>query len=232
MAATSIYDHQQAFISYLSGYISDRKRQLIHQVLQQRTRHLTVVLENIRKSHNASAVVRSCDCFGVQDIHIIEQENIFDVHPHIASGALQWITHHHYNDEGKNNTEACFHILKNQGYQIAVTAIAQDGIDFRQLELNQKTAILFGTEYAGASDWAIAHADKIIEIPMMGFTDSLNLSVSAGIVLQYFRSKLEESDVDWALDEEEQNSLMMDWYMSSVRNVDMHARNFIASLEA
>jgi tRNA (guanosine-2'-O-)-methyltransferase len=223
-----IYDHAEEFTAYLSQFLSERKKALIDAILLSRTRHLTVVLEDIHKSHNASAVMRTSECFGVQDVHIIEVEHEYEMHPHIASGAAQWVTKHHYNDAEINNTRVCLTQLKEQGFKILVTSLDSNSKRFDKIDVQQKVAVVFGTEYTGVSDTALQMADETIHIPMFGITDSLNISVSSGIILQEYRRQLVQNLPDWQLLEVDKAALKLDWYMNSIRNVEKYVQGFLS----
>lgn len=228
MIRQEIYDHPAEFTAYLQRHLTDRKKSLIEAKLEGRTRYLTVVLEDIHKSHNASAVLRTSECFGIQDIHVIEKQHPYSLHPHISSGSARWVNLHHYNKQQVDNTQACLATLKKNGYRILVTSLNEQARPFDAVDLHTKSAIVFGTEYSGVSDEALALADEIIHIPMVGFTESLNLSVSAGIILQHYRSVLNKFHVEWELTHDEKERIRLEWTMNAVRKIDMHIKQFLA----
>ena len=117
---------QKEILDFLAQFVSEHKKQKMIEVLAQRTRHLTVVLENIHKPRNASAVVRSCDCFGIQDLHIIDHYNHYEVNPYVSMGSAQWVNLQKYSDESINNTEECFARLKKLDYKIYATSPLQE----------------------------------------------------------------------------------------------------------
>lgn len=231
MIRQEIYDYPVEFTAFLQSHVTDRKRDLIEQKLKGRTRYLTVVLEDIHKSHNASAVLRSSECFGIQDLHIIEKEHPYNLHPHISSGSARWVDLHHYNEPDTNNTEACLTALKAQGYRILVTTLNDQAKPFDQIDIDCKSAVVFGTEYSGVSDDAVSMADEVIHIPMVGFTESLNLSVSAGIILQRYRRLLDKLNLPWQLSEKEIELIRLDWTMNAVKKIDLHIKQFLAEKE-
>ncbi|HKK46489.1 MAG TPA: RNA methyltransferase, partial [Balneolaceae bacterium] len=158
-------------ISYLQTFVTEERWQKINDVIANRTRFLTVVLEDIYQPHNASAVLRSCDCFGIQDVHIIENKNDFNPNKGITIGADQWISLHKHNQAGKNNTELCYNLLREQGYKIIATTPHDNDVTIDEVPLDQKTALIFGAEYTGLSDYALEEADGYAKIPMMGFSE-------------------------------------------------------------
>ena len=174
---------KQELITYLSNFASVARRQKILSVLQQRTRYVTVILEDIYQPHNASAVLRSCDSFGVQDVHIVENKNIFTVTHGVTIGSDRWLTLHRYNQPGINNTDECLQKLKSQGYTIAATTLYKEQITIEELSVNKKVALMFGSEISGLSEYAQNNADVSVKIPMMGFSESFNISVSAALCL-------------------------------------------------
>ncbi|MEO1051832.1 MAG: RNA methyltransferase [Bacteroidota bacterium] len=221
---------RQQLLHYFSDYVTDHKKGLIDEVLAQRTRHITVVLEDIYQPHNASAVVRTCDCFGIQDMHIIENSNDYNVNPRIVHGASKWVDIIKYS-ESDDNTKSCLSTLKEEGYKIVGTTPKKEAKSIHDLEMDQKVALAFGTELTGLSDTALGMAEEMVHIPMFGFTESLNISVCAAISLNIIRSKLNKSDLDWALTEEEKQVIKLEWFKKIVKNADLMEKEFLRSTE-
>ena len=216
MADLSQKQKQELLVTLLE-MISDHKNQLFKKIIENRSRHLTVVMEDIFQSQNASAVLRSADCFGVQDVHIIENRNEYTLNPLVALGSSKWITMHKYS-ESPNNTEEAFKKLREQGYQIVATTPHINDIELDDLDITKKTALVFGTELEGLSDYAIKNADIHMKIPMFGFTESFNISVSAALCMHHLSSKIRKSDFDWKLSEEERVDVLLDWARSVVKS--------------
>lgn len=209
-------DHQQV-IEILEEFVSKNKQTHIDRVLANRTRHVTLVFEDIDKPHNVSAVLRTAECMGVQDLHFIKNKNSYSVNPGITQGAAKWVTMHHHN-HSDNNIDACYNHLKSDGYQIYATSLHDISHSIDEIDPKQKTAIVFGTEAEGISEEAGKKADSFVHIPMHGFTESFNLSVSAAICLTVLRSKLKE----WPpLEEQEKLVLRSEWYRKIVREADL-----------
>lgn len=215
----------KAFEDHIISFISEHKKNKFNEVIEDRTRHLTVVLEDIFQPHNASAVLRSCDCFGVQDVHIIENRNKYNINPQIALGSAKWLNLNYHNDE-KENTIECINKLKAQGYKIVATTPHQDDIMLQDLPLDQPIALLFGTEKEGLSDVALEHADVFMRIPMYGFTESYNISVSAALCLHSITDRLRKSDIDWQLSEQEKQTLKFEWAKKVLRNFKGFEKEF------
>lgn len=211
-------------IQVLEPYVTAHKKRLINEVLARRTRFITVVLEDIFKPHNASAVIRTCECLGVQDLHIIENVKEYHVNPYVVRGASQWLTLDHYKEQ-ESNTGNCLQILKAQGYQIVVTSVGSDAIPLDDFRLTQKSAFVFGNEHCGVSPEALNQADVQLRVPMFGFTESYNLSVSAAIILNQARLQFEKSLINWHLSEPEKDSLKLVWYKEIVKNSEIILRN-------
>ncbi len=207
--------HKQT-IAILEPFVSDHKQALIDRVLAKRTRHTTLVFEDIDKPHNVSAVVRTAECMGIQDLHFIKNKNPFTVNKKIAKGAARWVTMHHYTDQ-KNNLEACYNHLRSDGYRIYATSLNEKSRTIYDLDPKEKTAIVFGTELEGISKEAGKKADGCVHIPMVGFTESFNLSVSASITLM----ALKNGKSHWPpLCEEEKVELRAVWYRKIVREAE------------
>ena len=190
--------------------ITPNKINLFDRIAADRTRHLTIALENIYQEHNASAVLRTCDCFGIQDLHVIEKDNQYQIQRDIALGSGRWVDIHNFSDE-VGPTERCIKTLKNQGYQIVATTPHTDAYTVHDLPLDKPLAFFFGTERQGLSEEMMQEADLHVRIPMYGFTESFNISVSVAVLLQTIRQRLEISQHAWKLPEAEQIELKIQW---------------------
>lgn len=210
---------------HLSQYLTEQRAALFDKVASRRTRHLCVVLEDIFQPHNASAVLRSCDCFGVQEVHIIENRNEYTVNPEVALGAAKWLDLHRYTHE-ENNTLPCLMSLRERGYQIVATSLSDESIPIEQVDLSTPSAIVFGTEMTGISDTVRQEADVHVKIPMRGFTESFNISVAAAICLYEWRSQLEASEINWELTDVQRLQLKTEWAMRSIKNGEEIAQSF------
>lgn len=217
---------RKKFLKYLESFITENKRTLFDKIITQRTKHITVALEDIYQSQNASAVLRTCDCFGIQDVHIIENKNTYSVNPDVALGATKWLNLKKYNQE-ENNTLACYHALREKGYRILATTPHKDDALLDELSLDTKVALVFGTELEGLSNVAIENADAYVKIPMYGFTESLNISVSAAITLHHLTEKLRNSNLDWKLKEEEMIDTRIMWAKSVIKHPGVHEKAFM-----
>lgn len=222
----------QLLLQHLSQFVSDHKKQYVEKVLNQRTRYLTVVLEDIYQSQNASAVIRTCECMGLQDIHIVEQQTKYHINPRVLKGANKWISFHQYHHKNEHNTEACFKALRERGYKILVADPADDGQSIHEIDITeQKMALVFGNELRGVSSQALSRADQKIKVPMHGFTESLNISVSVAICLNTLITKLHDSQVDYFLSEAEKDEIRLDWYRKIVRRSDLIEREFLRTID-
>jgi tRNA (guanosine-2'-O-)-methyltransferase len=220
-------EQENRLLDHFAQYISDHKKEFVEQVLNDRTRYITVVLEDIFQSHNASAVVRTCECMGIQDVHIVEKENKYEVNKYVLKGSYKWENLIRYKRANTNNTEQCFRTLKASGYTIYVTdPSAEKTID----EINvwaSKIALVFGNELHGASDYALAHADEKVKIPMYGFTESLNISVSVAFCLATLIPKLRADFERFELSEHEKDELRLAWYRKMVKRSEVIEKEFL-----
>lgn len=210
---------RKKLIPYLSDFLTCQRLDRLKQVLKQRTRHITLAVEDLYQTQNISAVLRTCECYGIQDVHIIENENQFQVHNAISLGANKWLSLKHYQNE--NGILECIANLKNNGYTVVATDPGEDSSFLDDLPVNAPTAFLFGTELNGLSEEALALADKKIKIPMYGFTESFNISNSVAIVLSHFVEKLRKSTIKWELSEVEKEELFLEWLQKSVKTPDL-----------
>ena len=217
----------EALIDHFLKCITDERKALFKELIQKRTKYLTVVLENIYQPLNASAVLRSCDCFGIQDVHVIENYNEFKPDREVAMGASNWLTVNRY-DKNENNTLDCIQSLKNKGYKIVATSPHNSQTDLINFDLSKgKTALFFGTEVEGLSDVVLENADEHLHIPMYGFTESFNLSVSAAICLYEMRMKMEKENIKWHMTEDEKNQVLLNWLRYSVDRSEIVEEDFL-----
>ena len=207
-------------IGHLSRFVTAERLARMQSVLSQRTRYLTVVLEDIYQSHNASAVLRSCDAFGVQDVHIIEKRNEYRVNPDIALGSAQWLSLHKHVREAAD-TQAVLSELKLRGYRIVATSPHSQGHILHDLPLDRgPLALVFGTELTGLSQEAMAMADDFVAIPMYGFVESFNISVSVAICLSYICQAIRTAHLPWQLNQAQANAILADWLRGSIKHAD------------
>lgn len=218
----------QELILYLSQFVTPERIELYHRVLDARTRYFTVVLEDIYHSQNASAVVRSCDCFGVQDLHTIENRNEFNMSIRVARGSDNWVTHKQYKEQGKNNTLEALNHLKSEGYRIVATTPRAGAVSLSDFDVCKgKFALVFGTENTGISEMVAQQADEFLTIPMVGFTESLNISVSAAIIINHMATRIRQAEnILWKLDEAEKEALLLEWIKQRIRKVDLLIEEF------
>ena len=218
--------------NHLSQFVSDHKKNFVEKVLNQRTRAVTVVLEDIYQSQNASAVVRTSECMGLQDIHIVENTAKYQLNVRVLKGSNKWLNLERYRTKGINNTEVCYSNLRSKGYKILVADPAEDGKSIQDINVEEnKLAIVFGNELRGASDYAVHHADQRVRIPMYGFTESLNISVSVAICLNTILSRLRSSTIEIGLSEEEKDDIRLNWYRKMVRRSDILEREFLRAIQ-
>ncbi len=210
---------------FFAQFIMEERLKRLNDVIVNRTRHFTVVLEDIYQSQNASAVLRTCDCFGVQDVHIIENKNKYKLNPDVELGSAKWLNLHKYN-WNENNTLECIDTLKKKGYRIVATTPHYQSIPLEELKIDTKVALMFGTEIEGLSDIALKNADEFVKIPMVGFTESLNISVSAAICMHHINLKLRQSDVNWKMSDEEMLEIKLDWLRAIINRSDVLEREF------
>jgi tRNA (guanosine-2'-O-)-methyltransferase len=202
-------------LEYLETYLTDNRRARFNKVLEQRTKHFTVATEDVYQLHNSSAVIRSCDVFGIQEVYIVEEVNSKRIDREIAMGAQKWVDLHRY-----NTVKSCITDLKAKGYQIVATTPHVEGNDLIDFDITKKSCFFFGRETEGLSQHVIDEADCFLKIPMVGFTESLNISVSAAIILQQVTAQLRKSTLKWQLTEKELIEKRFDWVKKTIKNYD------------
>ena len=214
-------------IKFLSGFVTTERLNLFNRILSLRTNYLTVVLEDLYQTQNTSAVVRTADCFGIQNVHVIENKHTFEVNPDVVRGASNWISVIQHNGTAMN-TPAALQKLRREGYRIVVATPHDHDVDLERFNLEKgKAAIVFGCERPGLTEWAMKEADEYMKIPMVGFTESLNVSVAVAVTLHHLTHQLRNhSDIDWQLTESEKQKLLLDWLRTSIKRVDLLEEKF------
>ncbi len=217
---------KKKLLEYLSAFVTEQRNLQFDKVLRNRTRYITVALEDIYQPHNASAVLRTCECFGIQDVHIIENKNKFNVEEGVAMGSSKWLTLKRYNRNPMNSLEA-IQSLKESGYRIVATTLHEREESLLDFDVSKGPfALFFGTEISGLTPEVINHADEFLKIPIYGFTESFNISVSAALILHHLSIKLRSSDIYWGLDDNEKCELYIEWLKKTIKKPEMIIRRF------
>ena len=208
-------------LEHLESYLTEQRRLKFAKVVAQRTKHFTVATEDVYQLHNTSAVIRSCDVFGIQEVSIIEEQNTKRIDREIAMGAQKWVDLNRY-----HSVKSCIKDLKQQGYQIVATTPHMNDCDLQDFDVTKKSCFFFGRETEGLSQEGLNEADCYLKIPMVGFTESLNISVSAAIILQYVTNKLKASEVNWQLSEHEKLEKRLDWCRKTIKSYNDIEKRF------
>lgn len=213
-------------INFFKQFITENRYKLFEKIIQERTRYISVLLEDIYRPQNASAVLRTCDCFGVQDVHIIENHNEYRINPDVALGASKWLTLKKYNNS-ESNTPDAIQTLKAQGYRMVATSPHSRDTTPESFDIEKgKFVLMFGSEKPGLSSIVFDNADEFLSIPMYGFTESFNISVSAAIILNRLSRRLRETAIDYRLPPESRNEILLQWLRKSVKNPDALEEKF------
>ena len=159
--------------------------------------------------------MRSCDVFGIQELNIVEEQNSKRIDKEIAMGAQKWVDLNRY-----HNVKDCITDLKQKGYQIVATTPHTNDCLLHEFDVSKKSCFFFGRETEGLSQEVLDKADVFMKIPMVGFTESLNISVSAAIILQYVTTKLKQTDIEWRLNENELLEKRLDWCKKTIKSYD------------
>ncbi len=200
-------------LEHLETFLSENRLKRFNHVLSGRTKHFTVATEDVYQLHNTSAVIRSCDVFGIQEVTIVEEKNSKRIDREIAMGAQKWV------DLNRHNTvKDALKSLKSQGYQIIATTPHTNDCELHDFDVTKKACFFFGRETEGLSQEVLDQADGFLKIPMVGFTESLNISVSAAIILQHVTTKLKKTDINWQLTEEETLEKRLDWCTKTIKS--------------
>ncbi len=203
-----------AFLEFLENILTENRKERFLNVLKNRTNHFTIAVEDIFQMHNTSAVMRSCEVFGIQELNVIEQRYGKSIDKEIAMGAQKWVDINAF-----DSISGCVDSLKAKGYQIIATTPHENDCLMDDFDISKPSALFFGTERDGLSEEILQKADGFLKIPMVGFTESLNISVSAAIIIQNLMNRLRNSDINWQLSEEEILKKRLQWARSSIKDI-------------
>lgn len=212
------------FLNFLLDFVSDERRELFNDLVEKRTRYATVVLEDIFQPHNASAVLRSCDCFGIQDVHIIENRNSWEFNRDVEQGSSKWLSINRYGEKDQNSKE-CIDSLKSKGYKIVATTPHTD-MTISELPLDEPIALVLGTEFTGVSPEVMEAADYKVKIPMYGFTESFNISVAAAVCMNVIRQRLDSENQNYKITDDERTQIMLLWCEKTLKHFDKYFDTF------
>lgn len=201
-------------LDYLEGFLTDSRKEKFLKILESRTNHFTIAMEDVYQLHNTSAVMRSCEVFGIQELNVVEQKFGKRIDTEIAMGAQKWVDINRF-----NSMQNCMDSLREKGYQIIATTPHNDSCMLHEFDVTKRSAIFFGTERDGLSQEVIDQADGYLKIPMVGFTESLNISVSAAIIIQDITNRLRQSEVDWKLTPDEILQKRLTWTRNSIKDI-------------
>ncbi|WP_395053202.1 TrmH family RNA methyltransferase [Flavobacterium sp.] len=202
------------YLAFLENILTENRKERFLQVLSKRTNHFTIAMEDIFQLHNTSAVMRSCEVFGIQQLNVIEERYTKSIDKEIAMGAQKWVDVNRF--ESISN---CISTLKSKGYQIIATSPHENDCDLDNFDISKPSAFFFGTERDGLSDEVLQKADGFLKIPMAGFTESLNISVSAAIIIQNLMSRLHKSNINWQLSEEDILEKRLLWAKNTIKDI-------------
>jgi len=231
---------QDALIEALAGVQTPARRARMEAALKARTRRVCLVLEDIFQPHNAAACLRSCEAFGVQDIHfIVNRNDVFGKRrgrSGVSMGSDKWLTKTRWGVKKHawdapetapyEATAECLNALKARGYRLVATTLRPDSVPPEQIPLDRPVALLVGSEERGLSDTAHRMADLAVQIPMNGFVQSLNLSVCAALLLRALTLNARAGE-DSGLSPEEARALHVEWLMHDVSGAERIAADFL-----
>ena len=217
-------------INYLTSFISEKRKTRFDEVIAQRTNHLRIVLENVYQAHNASAVLRSCESFGIQHVDFIENRNHLRISDDVAMGSSNWLSIHRHNNKEHNSEDTLQH-LRSLGYKIVATTPHEKSHTIDSLPIDQKIALVFGTEIDGISNKVYENADAFVKIPMYGFTESFNVSVSAAICMYELTRRSRPAIPDYFLTDQEKLDILFDWLRNSVEYAESLIKNYLKNKE-
>lgn len=201
-------------IACLAEFMTAERHAVLERTVGMRSRYMTILAENTFHPQNASALVRHCEAFGLQEMHTVETLCKFSPNTDIVRGTDQWVDIRHH-----RSTSEAVTALKSAGYRIVATTPHRESCTPETFDVARgKFALVFGTEHAGISDEVFASADEFLHIPMCGMVESLNVSASAAILMYMLSERMRQSVGDWRLSPDEQSEVLYRWMCSSVRD--------------
>lgn len=214
-------DKKAAYL-YLCQFITEQRRNLIESRVAERTRHVTLVLQDVFHPHNVNAVLRTSDCLGLADLHVIEGRYTYKPSENISRGASKWVNVIRHPGEA-----SCIRTLHEMGYTVYAASPHHDAVSPVNVDLSKPVALVFGSEKLGLSSYMLEHSDGLITLPMVGFTESLNVSVAAALCAYETTRRLRSEGHDWKLSDAESDALKLDWVMRSARSSEALLQKFI-----
>lgn len=203
-------------ITYLSEFILPERFATLKRAVENRTDYMTLLAENMFHPQNASALVRHCEAFGVQNLHTVETLCTFNPNVNIVRGTDKWIDIHRH-----PSTLDAIKSLKAEGYRIVATSPHRQSCTPESFDVTKgKFAIVLGTEKTGISDEVIAEADEFLKIPMCGMVESLNVSACAAIIVYMLSERIRHEVKDWRLSEERELRTLHRWMKEAVADAD------------
>ena len=189
-------------------------------VLAQRLASVTIVLDNVHDPHNISAVLRSCDAFGIQDVHIIESVERFVVNRAVSQGVEKWLTLHRW-----PSPAACRAYLRRRHFRLYRTAMTPAATALHNVPLDHNIAVVFGNEHRGVAADTARLCDAVVTIPMCGFVESLNVSVAAAVALATLsHAAREQRGSSACLPPRRQRELLRAWLIRHARGRSGHTQ--------
>lgn len=203
-------------LEYMSQFLTEERKEVLQRTVASRTHYMRILTENMFHPQNASAIMRHCEAFGIQQIHTVEDRCKFDPSVNIVRGTQKWVDVEHH-----ETTREALAALKSEGYRIVATTPHRCSVTPETFDVTKgKFVLVFGTEHAGISDEVIEAADDFLMIPMCGMVESLNVSASAAILIYMLSERIRQSVPDWELTDDQRLKLLTRWTMSSVRDFE------------
>ncbi len=213
-------EHSEAWLrerlDYMTQFITEERKEVLNRTVESRTHYMRILTENMFHPQNASAIMRLCEAFGIQQIHTVEDRCKFDPSVNIVRGTEKWVDVEHH-----ETTAEALAALKAEGYRIVATTPHRCSATPESFDVTKgKFVLVFGTEHAGISDEVIAAADDFLMIPMCGMVESLNVSASAAILIYMLSERIRQQVEGWQLSDYDKLKLLTRWTMSSVRDFE------------
>jgi tRNA (guanosine-2'-O-)-methyltransferase len=214
------------FFDFVKQFLTEDRLNRFFSVINGRIANVQLILEDVYQSHNASAILRTCDAMGIQYINVIEKRNKFNPNKDICLGSDKWVDILPYS--GQNGLADCIKMLKQRNFTvIATSSHLHDAYTPETLPIDNPVALMFGVEREGLSDEALALANKYLYIPMYGFAESLNVSVAAGISLFTITHRIRKENKVLKLTDDEYYKILSKWSLINLTNPEFYINTFL-----
>lgn len=224
--ATSDFRMALKFYDRLFDLLTEHKKNLFTTLIEYRTNHIAWLADNFYHEQNSSAIIRSADCFGYNTVFVIEDKYRFKVNEEIAMGAQKWVNTVIF-QVGNVDYGQAIHAIKQSGYKLIAATPHINGLSVENLDIRKPICIAMGSERHGHHPEILEEADGFVAIPMEGFSESLNVSVTAGVLMYTLKKRLKSEGIDWQLSDADKKRQILIWMLKTIPSAQKMVERWI-----